>query len=103
MANLDQWYDIPFRFIYKLQSETSRDFNQASYHMDSSQVQTAPLLSAKGINISFDGRKVLENINLEVKAGRIVTLIGPNGAGKTTMIRIVLGLLQPDSGTIKRQ
>ncbi|HJO10999.1 MAG TPA: zinc ABC transporter ATP-binding protein ZnuC, partial [Gammaproteobacteria bacterium] len=34
---------------------------------------------------------------------RIVTLIGPNGAGKTTMIRIVLGLLQPDSGTIKRQ
>jgi zinc transport system ATP-binding protein len=71
--------------------------------MDSSQDQSAPLLSAKGICISFDGRKVLKNIDLEVRAGRIVTLIGPNGAGKTTLIRIVLGLLQPDSGTITRQ
>ncbi len=58
------------------------------------------LLSAKSINKDFAGRKILENINLTISEGQIVTLIGPNGAGKTTLVRIALGLLQADSGTI---
>jgi zinc transport system ATP-binding protein len=61
------------------------------------------LIAIKSISKSFAGRKVLENIDLAITRGRIVTLIGPNGAGKTTLVRIVLGLLQPDGGEIQRQ
>ncbi len=43
---------------------------------------------------------VLYNLNLEVPAGRIVGLLGPNGCGKSTLIKLVSGLLQPDSGSI---
>ncbi len=47
---------------------------------------------------SFKNEMVLENISLRLKQGEITTLIGPNGAGKSTLVRIVLGLLKPDSG-----
>ena len=59
-----------------------------------------PLLKLENVNVDFHGRPVLQNINLSLNAGEIVTLIGPNGAGKTTMVRIVLGLLKPDSGQL---
>lgn len=58
------------------------------------------LLTASGVCKSFGERKVLENIDLSIKGGQIVTLIGPNGAGKTTLVRIALGLIQADSGSI---
>jgi lipopolysaccharide export system ATP-binding protein len=49
---------------------------------------------------SYDGRKVVDNLTLEVKSGEVVGLLGPNGAGKTTAFYMVLGLLQPDNGTV---
>ena len=48
-----------------------------------------------------NGVKALNNINLSIKPGEIVGLIGPNGAGKTTLVKIMLGLLNPTSGTIE--
>ncbi|MCL6268479.1 zinc ABC transporter ATP-binding protein ZnuC [Sansalvadorimonas sp. 2012CJ34-2] len=57
-----------------------------------------PLLELKDVRVGFHGRTVLQNIDLHLNSGEIVTLIGPNGAGKTTLVRIVLGLLKPDSG-----
>lgn len=48
---------------------------------------------------SFNGRRVLRDINLIVPRGSIFGFIGPNGAGKTTTIRLILGLLQPSSGS----
>jgi zinc transport system ATP-binding protein len=69
----------------------------------SSESQTQqPLIKATAIVIQFDGRQVLQGVDIEVSRGQIVTLIGPNGAGKTTLVRIVLGLLQPDGGTVWR-
>ena len=62
-----------------------------------------PLLSAKSIHKNFGDRKILEDINLTVEPGQILTLIGPNGAGKTTLVRIALGLLEPDGGSITRR
>jgi len=50
---------------------------------------------------SFDGVMVLNGINLEIKAGEIMTLIGPSGAGKTLTLKCILGLIKPDSGSIK--
>jgi zinc transport system ATP-binding protein len=58
------------------------------------------LLSANSIYKKFGDRKVLQDISLSVSKGQIVTLIGPNGAGKTTLVRILLGLLKPDSGEL---
>ena len=44
---------------------------------------------------------VLMDLNLEIPAGKIVGLLGPNGCGKSTLIKLIAGLLQPDSGIIK--
>ncbi len=48
----------------------------------------------------FDQKTVLKNVSFDVRKGEIMGLIGPNGAGKTTLINIILGLLQPDAGSI---
>ncbi len=60
------------------------------------------LLEASSLNYSRQGKTILNNINLRIEAGKILTLIGPNGAGKTTLTRILLGLSQPDSGRVER-
>lgn len=62
-----------------------------------------PVIDASGISLQLGGQVILQNISLQLSAGRIVSLIGPNGAGKTTLVRIVLGLIQPDAGRIERQ
>ena len=51
------------------------------------------LIRLKGVSVTRAGQSVLDNIQLSVSPGEIVTLIGPNGAGKTTLVRAVLGLL----------
>ena len=57
------------------------------------------LASARGLTVTRGGRAILDRVDLEVRAGGIVTVIGPNGSGKTTLLRAVLGLVPPDSGT----
>ena len=61
------------------------------------------LIRLSGVGVSFAGNPVLDNVELELKPGEIVTLIGPNGAGKTTLVRVVLGLLAPHRGTVWRR
>ncbi len=62
-----------------------------------------PLIQARHLRLAFDSRTVLEDINLVVHPGEIVTLIGPNGAGKSTLVRMLLGLIKPDSGSVVKQ
>lgn len=59
------------------------------------------LIQARGIDVTLQGRQILDGVNLSVQQGQIVTLIGPNGAGKTTLVRVMLGLLKPDAGAIE--
>ncbi|BAN45798.1 zinc ABC transporter ATP-binding protein ZnuC [Metapseudomonas resinovorans] len=61
------------------------------------------LIRLEGIGVRFAGQAVLQDVNLSLKPGEIVTLIGPNGAGKTTLVRTVLGLLKPDKGEVWRK
>jgi ABC-2 type transport system ATP-binding protein len=56
-------------------------------------------LDIRGLNKSFD-RPVVRDLLLQVRAGEFYALLGPNGAGKTTILRMVAGLLQPESGSI---
>ena len=61
------------------------------------------LLEGRGIGHAFGENAVLSDIDISVSSSEIVTLIGPNGAGKTTLIRILLGLIRPDAGTIAKR
>jgi zinc transport system ATP-binding protein len=60
------------------------------------------LIQASNICVGFGGRQILQNVSLKIERGKIITLIGPNGAGKTTLVRVILGLLKPDAGDIRR-
>jgi len=60
------------------------------------------LREASGVCLQIAGRQILDNIDLQVTKGEIVTLIGPNGSGKTSLVRLLLGLSQPGQGTIRR-
>lgn len=58
------------------------------------------MLELKNIRKHFDGKSVLDGINLEIHNGEIVSMLGPSGSGKTTLLNIILGLTPMDSGTI---
>lgn len=60
----------------------------------------SPLLHLCDIDFRRDGRTVLSNINFTVDRGDFIAITGPNGGGKTTLLRIVLGLLQPNNGRV---
>lgn len=53
------------------------------------------------VSKSFNGRKVLEDINLEVQEGEFVTILGPSGSGKSTLFHLIGGLLVPEEGSIR--
>jgi ABC-2 type transport system ATP-binding protein len=61
---------------------------------------TAPAIAinVEGLTKSFDGRKVVRDLSMQVKRGEIYGFLGPNGSGKTTTIRMLCGLLTPDQG-----
>lgn len=61
------------------------------------------LIAASDIGVRRDGKWILQQVSLNIGAGEIVTLIGPNGGGKTTLTRVLLGLIQPDSGKVARR
>jgi ABC-2 type transport system ATP-binding protein len=60
---------------------------------------SAPVIDVSGLNKSFGGRHVVKDVSLRVERGEIFGFLGPNGSGKTTSIRMLCGLLTPDSGT----
>ncbi len=61
------------------------------------------LIEASDISVTFGQRPVLQHVSVKVHEGEVVTLIGPNGAGKTTLVRIMLGLVKPQSGHVQRR
>ena len=58
------------------------------------------MIKLEAVSKSFSTKKVITNLNLEVKSNEIITLLGPNGCGKTTLLNILSGLTQPNSGNI---
>jgi putative spermidine/putrescine transport system ATP-binding protein len=54
----------------------------------------------KGITVSYDGKNnILENLNLEIGKGELLSLLGPSGCGKTTTLRVIAGLMPVSGGT----
>ena len=58
------------------------------------------LLSATNLIKSYSGRRVVDEVSLEVEAGEVVGLLGPNGAGKTTSFRMMIGMITPEGGRV---
>ena len=56
-------------------------------------------IDVEGLNKSFGGRRVVHDFSIQVEQGRITGFLGPNGSGKTTTLRMLCGLLTPDSGS----
>ncbi len=59
------------------------------------------MLKLTNISHSYDGTPVLDHFNLTLLPGQRIALMGPSGIGKTTVLRIILGLLTPDAGTVE--
>jgi len=55
-------------------------------------------IDVRGLNKSFGGKHVVQDVSIQVQTGRITGFLGPNGSGKTTTLRMLCGLLTPDSG-----
>jgi len=62
--------------------------------------QNLETLTARGLKKTYNGRAVVNGIDIDLAAGEVVGLLGPNGAGKTTTFYMVVGLCRPDSGEI---
>ena len=59
------------------------------------------IIKIRNLNFSYDKQVVLEDINLEYSSDEFLAIIGPNGGGKSTLLKLILGLLKPQSGEIK--
>jgi phospholipid/cholesterol/gamma-HCH transport system ATP-binding protein len=60
-----------------------------------------PMISVNGLTVIYGGRRVLDGVNLDIERGEVMVLLGGSGSGKTTMLRHIIGLERPDSGTVR--
>ncbi len=72
------------------------DFDEAVDNAD----RIVPAIEFRDIHLSFDGKKVLNGVSFTVRRGETKLILGRSGGGKSTTIRLILGLLKPDSGQI---
>ncbi|MDO5700885.1 MAG: ABC transporter ATP-binding protein [Bowdeniella nasicola] len=59
------------------------------------------LIDVEGLHFAYGATVVLEDLDLQIRAGELVAMLGPNGAGKTTLVENLLGTLVPDRGTVR--
>ena len=71
--------------------------------MSASPDQSEPLITATDVGLRLAGQAVLQGVNLTIPPNKAVSLIGPNGAGKTTLVRVLLGLIDLQQGTVARK
>ena len=62
---------------------------------------TAPALSVRALTVSYGDRPVLRSVSFDVPRGKLVGIVGPNGAGKSTLLKAMLGLIEPNGGSVR--
>ncbi|MFO8124952.1 ABC-F family ATP-binding cassette domain-containing protein [Yoonia sp.] len=73
----------------------------AAMAFDGGSTSGKKVIEAVGLSKSFDGKSIVRNFDLTVQRGDRIAFVGPNGVGKTTLIKMLLGQVEPDAGTIK--
>jgi zinc transport system ATP-binding protein len=58
-------------------------------------------IELRGVSVTLGRQRVLESVDFAVRSGEYVALIGPNGGGKTTLLKVILGLVEPDEGLVR--
>ncbi|ALI55309.1 zinc ABC transporter ATP-binding protein ZnuC [Celeribacter marinus] len=61
------------------------------------------LVALNHVGVTLGGRSVLTDVSFEINTGEIVTIVGPNGSGKSTMLRVIIGAVPPNSGSVTRK
>ena len=61
----------------------------------------APAVAFEKVSLAFDDNVVLRDVSFTVRAGQMTMLLGASGAGKSVVLKLILGLLKPDSGIIR--
>jgi zinc transport system ATP-binding protein len=64
-------------------------------------MNNSQIILTENLSFSYNGETILENVNLTVHENDFIWIVGPNGGGKTTLLKLILGLLKPKTGTIK--
>jgi ABC-2 type transport system ATP-binding protein len=90
---LDQCYPAKKRYISEKTSEEGASILN--------ETGNPPLIETKNLVKRYGDKIAVNNVSFEVYAGEVFGFLGPNGAGKTTTIKLIVGLLQPTSGTVK--
>ncbi len=62
---------------------------------------STPLVAVNNVAFAYNRQPVLQDVNLAIRQGDFIAMIGPNGGGKTTLLKLILGLLKPEKGTIR--
>jgi len=60
-----------------------------------------PVITFENLSFSYDKRPILEKVDLLVEEGEFASIVGPNGGGKTTLLKLMLGLIKPDTGRVR--
>ena len=70
-------------------------------HVAAAEPPAEPLLQVRDLTVSYQGEPALRDVSFDVQPGERIAIIGPNGAGKSTLIQTLLGLLQPQAGSVR--
>jgi zinc transport system ATP-binding protein len=91
------------REVARVREDRDHDHLHAHAHGTPLVLDADALISARSLWLSRSGRAVLQDVDIDIAAGEILTVIGPNGAGKTTLVRVLLGLEPADKGRTLRK
>lgn len=80
-----------------------RGYRPPRVALDSKRSDSTPALEVSAVCAAYDGKRVLQDVDLRLHAGELVAVLGANGAGKSTLVRVLAGTLRPERGSVRLQ